>query len=95
MTDSDPLLGTNRHPLQSGNPTDARGRFAMIATLRMVGAIMAIVGLLVLNGKLLPLDPASTRIIGGTLLVVGLIDFLFVPLWLARRWRTPKDPTQP
>jgi hypothetical protein len=64
----------------------ARQRFFTLSVMRLAGAVIAAIGLLVLAGKLdLP------REIGWPFVVVGIAEFLIVPLWLARRWKSPRE----
>ena len=74
----------------SANPDEdpAKRRFFLLSGLRLGGAAFATLGLLVFTGKL-ALD--LPREIGLAFLAVGLADFLFVPLWLSRRWKSPRQ----
>jgi hypothetical protein len=66
------------------SPDPARNRFIAIQAVRWAGVAMVLAGLLVLQEVwLLP------RIAGYVLLFAGLVDALFVPTILSRRWRTP------
>ena len=69
--DSDPLV---------------RNRFLAISLLRIAGAVLILVGMVVMSGRFKILPPAA----GIVMVLVGALDFAFVPLWLARKWRTPK-----
>ena len=71
----------NDHP----NPEEqAKARFFLMNMIRLLGAIMVILGMLVTGGTL-----AWPKVVGYALLVFGLIDFFVVPLVLARKWRSP------
>ena len=63
----------------------ARTRFFAIGLVRLSGAALALLGIAILNNRLI--EPAE--VIGGILIVVGVVDLLVFPLILARRWRTP------
>jgi drug/metabolite transporter (DMT)-like permease len=70
------------------NDTDtlARNRFLALSLLRVAGALLIMAGLVIASGRFPSLPPVA----GIVMVVVGAIDFAFVPLWLARRWRSPK-----
>ena len=62
----------------------AKARFIAIQAIRWVGTGLAILGLLAINGAVdLPKEA------GYALFVIGLLDALFVPTLLARRWKSP------
>jgi hypothetical protein len=63
----------------------AKGRFFAIQAARLSGVAMVVLGLVIVNGKLGWPQP-----LGYVLLAAGLFDALFVPILLARRWKTPK-----
>lgn len=65
--------------------SQARNRFVVLNLVRLSGAVMLTFGLLAVAGAL----PALPTIVGYALVVIGLVDFLVVPVMLARRWRTP------
>jgi membrane protein YdbS with pleckstrin-like domain len=67
------------------NDDPARARFFIIAIHRLAGAVMVMLGLLVVNRAL---DWPET--VGWVLLAVGLVDVFVAPQILARMWRTPK-----
>ncbi len=60
----------------------ARNRFFAIQACRWVGMVIAILGLLALNGRFLPRETAYV------LVPVGLIGALIAPVFLTRRWRS-------
>ena len=62
----------------------AKQRFFMLSAIRLVSIAMIVVGLLALSGKI-----AMPRPAGAVFAVLGLLEFLFLPLWLARKWKTP------
>jgi hypothetical protein len=62
----------------------ARNRFFALSLLRIAGALLIMAGLVIAAGRFESLPPLAVMVL------VGAIDFALVPLWLARRWRTPK-----
>ena len=59
-------------------------RFMAIQLMRMMGAALAILGVLIAGGKI-DLPP----LVGYVCVVIGLVDFFVMPKVLSRRWRTP------
>jgi hypothetical protein len=68
---------------EPGNP--ARTRFLVIMATRWIGTVLAIAGILALNGRGLP------REAGYVLAPVGLALAFIAPNVLTRRWRTPRQ----
>lgn len=68
------------------NDIQARNRFLAISLLRLAGALLIMFGLVIAAGRLAEVP----RTVGVIAIIVGALDFALVPLWLARRWRTPK-----
>ena len=66
-------------------PDPAAARFWTIQLLRLSGVVLVVLGVMIVGGVI-----ALPAPVGVALLLVGLVDFLVVPLILARRWRTPK-----
>jgi hypothetical protein len=62
-------------------------RFAVLQLVRLSGAVLALVGVLIVSGKmsLLPKLPEGA---GYVLVGAGLIDFYVAPMLLARRWKS-------
>lgn len=67
--------------------TKAQQRFLILNFVRISGAIMLVIGLAVIANGLFDLPVAA----GYVLFLVGIVDFMLVPLLLARRWKSPKD----
>ena len=68
-----------------GQPSDqAKGRFLAIQMVRLSGIALVILGLLIINGMI-----ALPAIAGYAMLAVGVADALFVPTFLARKWKSP------
>jgi hypothetical protein len=67
--------------------TKAQYRFLVINICRITGAVMLVVGLAVIARGAFGLPKAA----GYVLFLVGMIDFLMVPVFLSKRWKsTPK-----
>lgn len=66
----------------------AQYRFLVLNIVRISGAIMLVIGLAVIAREAFGLPKAA----GYVLFFVGLADFMLVPLWLARRWKSPPRP---
>ena len=64
----------------------ARNRFLVINLLRLGGAAMVLVGLLMTADRI-----GGGAALGYALLVLGLLDMFAVPQVLSRRWRTPPE----
>jgi hypothetical protein len=67
--------------------TKAQYRFLMLNLVRVIGAVMLVIGLAVIARGTFGL-PKS---VGYVLFLVGFIDFLVVPVFLAKRWKSPSD----
>jgi hypothetical protein len=67
--------------------TKAQYRFLMINLVRVTGAVMLVIGLAVIARGTFGL-PKS---VGYVLFLVGFIDFLVVPVFLAKRWKSRSD----
>ena len=66
------------------DPDQAKARFLILGLIRLLSAVMAGVGLAILAGKI-----AAPRPAGVFLAVFGVIEFVFLPLYLARAWKSP------
>lgn len=67
------------------SPDPARPRYFVMVFARLAGVAVAIFGLLALNGNIAGVTPLA----GGVFLVIGMAVMAVVPVWMARRWRTP------
>jgi hypothetical protein len=66
-------------------PDPAKARWMAIQLVRWTGLAVFILGLLICAGKIdLPIEA------GWLLIAVGLLDALFVPTLLARRWKSDR-----
>jgi hypothetical protein len=68
------------------NDDDARTRFFVIGATRLVGVAIVLVGLLAVARRI-PIPPVA----GYVFIAFGLLDVFWVPLILARKWRTPPE----
>jgi len=63
----------------------AKTRFLRIQIMRLSGVALAVVGALTIAGKIdLPIEA------GYALLFIGVLDALFMPTLLARRWKSKR-----
>ena len=67
--------------------TKAQQRFLVLNLVRLVGAIMLVIGLAVIANGTFGLPSAA----GYVLFLIGMLEFMLVPLLLAKRWKSPKD----
>jgi hypothetical protein len=65
--------------------TRAQYRFLVLNLVRISGAILLVLGLAVIAREAFGLPKAA----GYVLFVVGMIDFIVVPVFLAKRWKSP------
>lgn len=65
----------------------AQYRFLVINLCRISGAIMLVVGLAVIAREAFGLPKAA----GYMLFLVGMLDFLLVPVLLSKRWKSKPD----
>ncbi|MFV0644441.1 MAG: hypothetical protein ACK5NN_08070 [Sphingomonadaceae bacterium] len=63
----------------------AAGRFAILSLLRLLGAVLVMLGILAVRQRLGLPEEAGYLMLG-----TGLICFFIAPQILARRWRTPR-----
>ncbi|MBN9505699.1 MAG: hypothetical protein J0I69_06695 [Altererythrobacter sp.] len=62
----------------------ARRRWSVIQAVRFAGVALVLVGILIRYAVI----PAPLAV-GVALIVVGLVGTFFMPVMLARKWRTP------
>lgn len=67
--------------------TKAQQRFLVLNLVRISGAIMLVIGLAVIANGVFGLPVAA----GYVLFLVGIVDFMLVPLLLAKRWKSRQD----
>lgn len=76
-------------PSPDAKEQQAKARFFMLTMLRLTGAILVAFGILVMSGKITAIAPDSRSLIGGIVVLMGLIEALWIPIALARIWKTP------
>ncbi len=64
--------------------TKAQYRFLIINICRITGAVMLVLGLAVISRETFGLPRAA----GYVLFLVGMADFLLVPVFLSKRWKS-------
>ena len=70
----------------------AKKRFFAITAMRLMGAIFVAVGFVLIRGGWELAGQPTDRWIGVAVVLIGAFDFAVMPLLLARRWRSPKNP---
>ena len=65
-----------------------RNRFIAIQLSRIGGTVVALLGVLLWQGDVFV---AGGHIAGFPIALLGLAISFGAPVWLARRWRTPRD----
>jgi hypothetical protein len=68
--------------------TKAQQRFLVISLVRISGAIMLAVGLAIIAKGLYGLP----KVAGYALFLVGVVDFIAMPLLLSKRWKSTPNP---
>ena len=71
-------------------PDPARGRFAMMQVARLVGVFLVLFGILLQDGRIALLRDAP-RFVGYLPMIAGMAIVFVMPVYLARRWRSPKE----
>lgn len=64
--------------------TRAQYRFLVINLCRITGALMLVIGLAVIAREAFGLPKAA----GYLLFLVGMFDFIVVPVFLAKKWKS-------
>ncbi|MEO7246935.1 MAG: hypothetical protein ABIW31_00650 [Novosphingobium sp.] len=64
----------------------AKKRFLALGLIRFGGVALVLVGLLCALDKI---DIPGNRIVGVIMIFMGMTDFVFMPIMLSRRWRSP------
>lgn len=67
--------------------TQAQYRFLVINICRITGAILLVIGLAVIAREAFGLPKAA----GYVLFLFGFLDFLLVPVFLAKRWKSKPE----
>lgn len=68
----------------------AAARWAVIQVVRLVGVATVLVGVLHQAGRIAILEGIPAWF-GYVLIAVGVVEVFYMPLLLARRWRTPPE----
>lgn len=68
-------------------PDPAAARFAVLQLVRLSGALLVLVGVLALTGKV-SLLAGLPEVVAYVLMAAGLIDYFVLPPLLAKRWRS-------
>lgn len=77
--------------MTSANDALAKKRFFAIAAMRIAGALLVLIGFVLIRGGWELAGPPTDRWIGVALVLIGAFDFAVMPLLLARRWRSPRE----
>lgn len=69
-------------------PSEAtsKARFFVLSANRLIGAVMVMLGIMVLNDFI-----AWPDFVGYVLVFLGIAEVFIVPQILARQWRTPPE----
>lgn len=70
----------------------AKKRFFAITAMRLMGAVFVMIGFILIGGGFALAGQPTDRWIGVAIVLIGAFDFAVMPLLLARRWRSPKNP---
>ncbi len=65
----------------------AQYRFLVINLCRIIGAVLLVVGLAVIAREAFGIPKAA----GYVLFLVGMLNFLLVPVFLAKKWKSKPD----
>lgn len=71
--------------MTAGEEAKARQRFFVLGLVRLSGAVMLAMGLAVISNGFLDLPIP----VGFIFIVFGIVDFIILPLVLAKRWKSP------
>lgn len=72
----------------------ARKRYFALGLMRIVGALLVMIGFVLIRGGLELAGQPADRWIGTAIVLIGVFDFAIMPRILARRWRSPQPPPQ-
>ena len=78
--------------MNQANDALAKKRFFAINAMRLMGAIFVLIGFVLIRGGWELAGQPTDRWIGVAVVLIGAFDFAVMPLLLARRWRSPKNP---
>lgn len=69
----------------------AKERYFAIVAMRLAGALLVLIGFVLIRGGWELAGQPTDRWIGVALVLIGAFDFAVMPRLLARRWRSPKN----
>lgn len=67
----------------------AAGRFFALQAVRLSGAVMVLLGVMIGTGRAPAALGGIPQAVGYVLAVLGMAEFFWIPRLLARKWRTP------
>ena len=70
----------------------AKKRFFALSIMRLMGVAFAMIGFILISGGFALAGQPTDRWFGAAIVLVGAFDFAVMPLLLARRWRSPRNP---
>ncbi len=82
-----PFVVKSREIAVTEAPDPAAARFAVLQLVRLSGAVLAFIGVLVVSHKIAWL-PQLPEAAGYVLIAAGMTDFFVAPLLLAKRWKS-------
>ena len=68
----------------------AHRRWMFIQLMRVAGVAFVILGILMARDVVV-IGGDDNRAVGYGFIVIGLLDAFFVPRYLARKWRSPRE----
>lgn len=69
----------------------AKKRYFAIVAMRLAGALLVLIGFVLIRGGWELAGQPIDRWIGVALVLIGAFDFAVMPRLLARRWRSPRN----
>lgn len=73
------------------NDALAKKRYIAIVAMRLAGALLVLIGFVLIRGGWELAGQPTDRWIGVVLVLIGAFDFAVMPRLLARRWRSPRN----
>ncbi|WP_052071827.1 hypothetical protein [Sphingopyxis sp. MWB1] len=73
----------------------ARKRYFALSLMRIVGALLVMIGFVLIRGGFELAGQPADRWIGTAIVLLGAFDFAVMPRILARRWRSPQSTPPP
>jgi hypothetical protein len=64
-------------------------RFAILQLVRLSGAVLVLLGVLIVSGRL-PMLAVVPEAGGYAIMVAGLVEFFVIPTLLAKSWRSDR-----